>query len=145
MIERFMAAADGLFDFIESHTDLFDRIEDESVLCHGDLGYSNILIYKDRVYLIDFEFAYAGSKYHDIGHFFRRKSDEIQAHIDQHVYSAFTDGYNSVAQIPLPDDWLILARLCDIPPMLCLLNRDEVPSEWVSDIEHDILSVISTE
>jgi len=131
-----------LFAFIESHASLFDKMEAESVLCHGDFSFNNILIMNRKVYFIDFEFAYAGSRYHDIGHFFRRKSDEIQAYINNCVYNAFADGYNSIAPLPLYNDWLTLASLCDIAPMLCLINRDKIPEEWVEDIEHDILSAI---
>lgn len=136
---------DKLFAFIDSNTSIFDRMEDESVLCHGDFSFSNILVANGKAYFIDFEFAYAGSRYHDIGHFFRRKSDAIQSCIDNKVYSAFAEGYSSTAPSSLPKDWLVLARLCDIPPMLCLINRDEVPDEWVADIEYDILCSIDRE
>ena len=132
-----------LQNYIELKSSLFDRINAESVLCHGDLGYGNIMIVDSKIYFIDFEFAYAGSRYHDIGHFFRRKEDDIQSLINSDIYNNFVDGYNSVSNEPLPSDWLQLARLCDIAPMLCLLNRDNVPNEWVSDIEYDILNTIS--
>lgn len=35
-----------------------------------------------------------------------------------------------------------LAHLCDISAMLCLLTYDNVPTEWVEDIENDILCAI---
>lgn len=62
-----------LREFIYKNAELFCRMEAESVLCHGDFGYGNIIISADKVYFIDFEFAYSGSRYHDIGHFFRKK------------------------------------------------------------------------
>ena len=133
--------ANQLRDFIETRTDLFDQIEQQSVFCHGDLNYSNILIKDKKVYFIDFEFAYAGSRYHDIGHFFRRKDDDVQSLIGSNVYDAFADGYKTQGTM-LPDNWLTLAQLCDIAPMLCLLDRENPPAEWVSDIEHDILHAI---
>lgn len=136
---------DRLFEFINSHMNIFNKIEDESVLCHGDLNYNNILIDSSRIYLIDFEFAYSGSRYHDIGHFFRRKSENIQLYVDRNIYDAFAEGYNMIAPTPLPDNWLILARLCDIPPMLCLINCDDPPAEWVSDIEYEILCAVKAE
>lgn len=95
------------------------------------------------MYFIDFKFFHSGSKYHDIGHFFRRKDNDIQALINDSIYNAFVAGYNSVLNKSLPLDWLKLAHLCDIAPMLCLLNRDDVASNWVSDIEHDILNTIN--
>lgn len=129
--------------FIDKNPDLFDRIDTESVLCHGDFGYSNIMISEKKIYIIDFEFAYSGSRYNDIGHFFRRKSDDVQALIDGQIYNAFAQGYNSLSETPLPSDWLTLARICDIIAMLCLLTYNSVPAEWIEDIEYDILSVIN--
>lgn len=132
-----------LRNFIKENPDLFDRIESENVLCHGDLGYSNIMISERKVYFIDFEFAYSGSIYHDIGHFFRKKGDDVQSLINEQIYDAFAQGYNSVSSNQLPADWLTLAHLCDINAMLCLLTYDNVPLDWISDIEHDILFAIN--
>lgn len=133
---------DSLCGFIKENPDLFDSIEAKSVLCHGDLGYANIMISDGKVSFIDFEFTYSGSIYYDIGHFFRRKDDDVEALIDRHIYDAFAQGYNSVSASPLPSNWLTLAHLCDISAMLCLLTYDNVPTEWVEDIENDILCAI---
>lgn len=132
-----------LYEFIKVNPDLFESISAESVLCHGDFTYGNIMIAYGKVYFIDFEFAHSGSIYHDIGKFFRRKGDDVQALINDHKYNAFADGYNSVSSSSLPSDWLRLTHLCDIGSMLCLLNRDNAPAEWVSDIEYDILCAIN--
>lgn len=129
--------------FIKEKPDLFNRIEAESVLCHGDVNYNNIMFTGEKLYFIDFEFAYSGSIYHDIGHFFRRKDDDIQTLIDKRVYDAFQQGYDSVSDNKLPSDWLILAHLCDINALLCLLTHDNVPMDWITDIEYDILYAIS--
>lgn len=134
--------AERLCKFIKENPELFDSIEAGSVLCHGDLGYGNIMISHGKVYFIDFEFTYSGSIYHDIGHFFRRKDDDVEALIGRHIYDAFAQGYHSVSAVPLPSNWLTLAHLCDISAMLCLLTYDNVPTEWVEDIENDILCAI---
>ena len=134
--------AERLCKFIKEKSELFDSIEAGSVLCHGDLGYGNIMISHGKVYFIDFEFTYSGSIYHDIGHFFRRKDDDVEALIGRHIYDAFAQGYHSVSAVPLPSNWLKLAHLCDISAMLCLLTYDNVPTEWVADIENDILCAI---
>ena len=131
-----------LCGFIKENPALFDRIEAESALCHGDFGYGNIMIFDGKVYFVDFEFAYSGSMYNDIGRFFRRKGDAVQALINRCVYDAFAQGYNSASPTPLPSNWLALAHLCDINAMLCLLNYDNVPAKWVEDIEYDILYAI---
>ena len=132
-----------LTHFIKANSPLFERINSESVLCHGDINYMNILIAFEKVWFVDFEFAHAGSIYHDIGKFFRTKGTTIQSLIDFRVYEAFADGYNSMASSKLPSDWLKLAHLCDIDSMLVLINRDDTPKEWIADVEYDILSAIS--
>ena len=126
--------------FIKEKPEFFDRIEAESVLCHGDFGYGNIMLCGGKIYFIDFEFAYAGSRYSDIGRFFRRKSGDVQALADRQVCDAFARGYRSVS--PLPSDWLMLAHLCDVSALLCSLTYDNVPAEWAEDVENAILYAI---
>lgn len=132
-----------LTDYIRENSFLFERINSKSVLCHGDINYMNILIAYDKVWFIDFEFAHAGSIYHDIGKFFRTKGAMIQSLINSKTYEAFEDGYNSAASSKLPSDWLKLAHLCDVDSMLSLINRDNIPKEWVADVEYDISAAIS--
>ena len=135
-------AINRIHDFIrvdkQEISRLFRRINTESVLCHGDMIYSNTLIAGNKPYFIDFEFVHAGSPYQDIGKFFRTKAPEIQSLIDCSLYVAFADGYNAAASSPLPVDWLRLAHLCDIEALLCLINRDSAPAEWIADVEYDI-------
>lgn len=135
--------ANLLLDYMNNNSELFEQIHSESVLCHGDFNYGNIIVSGNKPYLIDYEFARAGSRYFDLGKFFRRKSDALQALIDERVYIAFTEGYNSVSSSKLPPNWLTLAHLCDITSMLSLINRDNAPLEWISDIETDILNTIN--
>ncbi len=134
---------DRLSRYMKENPVPFERIHSESVLCHGDINYMNILIAYGKVWFIDFEFAHAGSIYHDIGKFFRTKGVTIQSLINSKLYNAFAEGYNSTASSKLPSDWLKLAHLCDIDSMLTLINRDSTPKEWVADVEYDILSAIS--
>lgn len=39
-------------------------------------------------------------------------------------------------------DWLQLAKLAEIPVLLGLLNIENPPSEWVTDIEYDVIEAI---
>lgn len=64
----------------------------------------NILIAYDKVWFIDFEFAHAGSIYHDIGKFFRTKGTMVQSLINSKIYDAFAEGYNSATSSKLPAD-----------------------------------------
>ncbi|MDF2800645.1 MAG: hypothetical protein K0S61_548 [Anaerocolumna sp.] len=127
--------------YIERNSELFNRIDSDFVLCHGDFGYGNILINHEKVYFIDFEYTLAESKYRDIGKFFRNKETEVQRFINKETYNTFAKGYCSIGNI-LPEDWIHLAKLADIPVMLGLLNRDNPPIAWIADIEHDIMSAI---
>lgn len=131
------SVCDGLKAYLNKNHDILQQIDSGFVLCHGDMGYGNILISEGIVYFIDFEYAMAESRYRDIGKFFRRKASDVQQYINTSVYKAFAEGYGE-----LPADWLQLARVADIPVMLGLLNIDTAPQEWVDDIQYDIVEAI---
>ncbi len=131
------SASDSLKTYLKKNNDILCRIDSDFVLCHGDMGYGNILISDGIVYFIDFEYAMAESRYRDIGKFFRNKAPDVQQYINESIYKAFAEGYGR-----LPSDWLQLAKLADIPVMLGLLNIDTAPQDWVDDIEHDIMEAI---
>jgi tRNA A-37 threonylcarbamoyl transferase component Bud32 len=130
-----------LATYIEKSKEFIKEIDRDFVLCHGDLGNGNILIFDEKIYFIDFEYALAESRYRDIGKFFRNKSPEVQQYISKKTHSVFAEGYCSSGN-QLPDNWLQLSRFADIPVMLGLLNIDNPPIDWVSDIEHDIMEAI---
>lgn len=127
--------------YIEKNKEYFNRIDSNFVLCHGDIGSGNILISEEKIYFIDFEYALAESRYRDIGKFFRNKAPEIQQYITANTYNVFAKGYCSTGA-QLPDDWLKLGRLADIPVMMGLLNIVNPPLDWVNEIEHDIMEAI---
>lgn len=62
-----------LKEYLRNNHDIINRIDREFVLCHGDMGYGNILISNGIVYFIDFEYAMAESRYRDIGKFLETK------------------------------------------------------------------------
>lgn len=131
-----------LQDFIQREASIFHQIDSDSVLSHGDFTCWNVMIAREKVYFIDFEFSCADSRYRDIGHFFRRKDNSIESHVDMQVYQAFAKGYHSAADVKLPENWLQIARICDIVTMLSLFLNEHFPLEWVSEIEAAILSTI---
>lgn len=134
-----------LFDLLDKRNDLYAEIDKHYVLSHGDFSYGNILVDEsNQVWFIDFEYAFSAEWLHDIGKFFRRKDDNIQKYIDQNVYKCFAQAYNCKAKYHLPDHWLLLARLADIPGMLSFLNSDNPPKKWIDDIIIDIDTALST-
>lgn len=135
----------ALSSFIEQNGALLACLDERCVLCHGDYNYGNLLVSGDTMYCIDFEYACADTPYRDIGHFFRRKSEDIQSLIGDAQYQAFAEGYNAVSDAALPPDWLRLARVYDIVTMLCLFNNAHFPKEWIADIEADILCAVRGE
>lgn len=135
------ACSAGLERYLVHNEDVFRRIDQDFVLCHGDMSYGNILIAENRIYFIDFEYALAESRYRDLGKFFRNKTPDIQQYMTAATYAAFQEGYADSGCM-LPDDWLHLSKIADIPVMLGLLNRESPPADWVDDIEHDIGTAI---
>lgn len=70
---------EALRAFVRDNPALLDRLEERSVFCHGDFSSANLMCADGELTLIDFEWAYAGSPYTDIGHFFRRRDDDAAA------------------------------------------------------------------
>ncbi len=135
---------DELHDFVKKRDDIFESIESSYVLSHGDFSYSNILVdHSKRVFLIDFEYSLATNIFHDIGHFFRRKSDEVEKLINKKVYESFFEEYNAISNNPLPNNWIQLAKTADIPALLALINTECPPEEWIMDIVQDINTYFS--
>lgn len=129
--------------YVNDHSADFDRIEARHVLLHGDLSFENMMLKDGKLYLIDFEFASAGSPYCDLGHLFRTDESQRERFLLTHkeILSAFQDAYNNVAPEKLPGDWLYLSRLADLNSLLCLLNSDDPPAEWIHTIEQEILDL----
>lgn len=105
----------------------------EQVLVHGDFNSANIFVKPAadgwRVSgILDWEFALSASPYCDIGNFLRyHRADRPRYEPD------FSRGLRD-AGIDLPDDWLMLARLFDLPALCELLGRPSIPDVVVTEL-----------
>ncbi|HEY1557362.1 MAG TPA: aminoglycoside phosphotransferase family protein [Kofleriaceae bacterium] len=97
-------------------------------LAHGDLGHRNVIVQRRGARwrvggLIDWETTTTGSPLFDIGSLFRYANRH-----DVGFREAFARGYDEAASAPLPDDWLLAARLLDSTWLVDLLDDvDEIP------------------
>lgn len=125
--------------FIDANRHLIERISEKNVFCHGDFIPSNILIdVYDTPWFIDFEYCFSVPRYYDIGKLFRNRENYSQ-YIDDKIKSDFAEGYNAISQSALPEDWYKLSKIADIVVMLALINRENIPRDWIEGIEEEII------
>jgi aminoglycoside phosphotransferase (APT) family kinase protein len=96
-------------------------------LVHGDCSRSNVLVRPshegwDSAFVIDWEFAAAGSPLFDVGHFFRYDDYDRPSRIETH----FALGFRS-ADGELPRDWRQLARIADLAAIAGGLTKPNLP------------------
>jgi tRNA A-37 threonylcarbamoyl transferase component Bud32 len=134
---------EDLKHYIDSNRHLIERISEKNVFSHGDFIPSNILIdVNDTPWFIDFEYSLSMPNYCDIGKLFRTRSNYSQ-YIDDKTKSEFAKGYNAMSQRTLPEDWYKLSKIADIVTMLVLINRENIPSNWIEGIEEEIIATIN--
>lgn len=96
-----------------------------SQLVHGDFKPSNILVKEEEGKyilsgIIDWEFAYSGSVYSDIGNLFR-----FSHPYDGEFKASFIKGYSEQAYYMLNSDWERKAKLVDLINLCDLLDSNE--------------------
>lgn len=129
--------------FIDTNRPLIERISEKNVFCHGDFIPSNILIDQyDAPWFIDFEYCFSVPCYYDIGKLFRTR-ENYSEYVDEKTKSDFAKGYNAMSQRTLPEDWYKLSKIADIVVMLALINRDNIPCDWIKGIEEEILMTLN--
>ncbi len=129
--------------FIDANRHLIERISEKNVFCHGDFIPSNILIdVYESPWFIDFEYCFSVPCYYDIGKLFRSRENYSQ-YIDDKIKSNFAKGYNAMSQRTLPDDWYKLSKIADIAVMLALINKENIPRDWIERIEEEIMETMN--
>ncbi len=100
----------------------------ETSLVHGDFNARNIFVKQTdagwRVSaVLDWEFALAATPYCDIGNFLRYHRPE-QPRFEPHFSAGLRE-----AGVRLPEDWLSIARIADLPALCELLGRPALPDD----------------
>jgi len=144
LIERFVAAPlfcdrvapemrRGIVSLAERWQPRIDEVARAECLVHGDFNSPNIFVKQSddgwRVSgILDWEFALNASPYCDIGNFLRYHRR------DRPRYEpSFSAGLREGGMI-LPADWLMLARVMDLPALCELLGRTDVPDAVVAEL-----------
>jgi aminoglycoside phosphotransferase (APT) family kinase protein len=113
-------------------------------LAHGDFNAANIFVREENgrwivAAILDWEFAFAGSVFCDIGNMLRYERAE-RPRFEPNFSRGCTDG-----GLQLGDDWRQLARLADLPALCELLTRDAVPESVVDELRGLIAATVGAE
>lgn len=136
--ERFKArisddTVDALVQLVERHHADVDAATKHTALVHGDFNSPNIFVKQTnegwRVSgILDWEFAMDASTFIDIGNFLRyHRADRPR--YEPHFSRGLRD-----AGMSLPENWLMLARIMDLPALVELLGRRDVPDHVVDEL-----------
>jgi aminoglycoside phosphotransferase (APT) family kinase protein len=111
-------------------------------LSHGDLGHRNVIVARSggrwRVNgLIDWETTTTASPLADIGSLFRYANRH-----DEAFRAEFARGYAEAAGAPLPDDWLVAARLLDATELVAVLDQPDDAPQVYEDIRRLVLRLV---
>jgi Ser/Thr protein kinase RdoA (MazF antagonist) len=115
---------------------LLDSVAHESTLVHSDVNPKNLLVDRERAVvtgLLDWEFAYSGSRLADLGNLMRFPDHPAEPA----GQAAFVGGALEVAARDLPPGWPDLARALDLLALVDLAARDV--ANPVVDAARDLL------
>jgi aminoglycoside phosphotransferase (APT) family kinase protein len=143
VLERRISATDveRVRRFAWRREELLTPFADIRSIVHGDLNSPNILVRHAgnswRVAgLIDWEFAFAGHVFYDIGNFLRYERRGVPR-----FEPAFSRGLAD-GGLALPDDWLSVARVADLGALCELLTRADLPDNVVAEVRELGLATI---
>ena len=104
-----------------------------TTLAHGDFNRRNVLVAGSggacRVSaILDWEFAFAGSAYCDVGNFLRHEP------ADRPRFEPWFSRGLMDTGVALDGDWRLAAQIVDLPALCELLSRASTPADTVSEI-----------
>jgi aminoglycoside phosphotransferase (APT) family kinase protein len=104
-----------------------------TALVHGDFNARNILVRQQAgiwsvAAILDWEFAFEGPMYCDIGNFLR-----YEHRTQPRFEPSFSHGLRD-AGVALEGDWFRAARMADLPAVCELLTRASVPDDVVAEL-----------
>lgn len=102
-------------------------------LVHGDFNSRNILVRRERgrwcvSAILDWEFAFAGPAYVDMGNFLRYERDDRPR-----FEPAFSRGLRE-GGVRLEGDWRQAARMADLPALCELVARESTPDDVATEV-----------
>jgi aminoglycoside phosphotransferase (APT) family kinase protein len=111
----------------------FAAADDGAALVHGDFNSRNIFVAEREgrwtvAAILDWEFAFAGSVYCDIGNFLRYERPTRPR------FEPFFSRGCQDAGVELRTDWLTASRMADLPALCELLSRASTPDDLVEEI-----------
>lgn len=127
--------------FCESHRSLISEIHEPPVLVHSDFNGLNLLVIErpdgfEVSAVLDWEFAFSGRRYVDIGNMLRYEHDNSL--FERHFIKAYrgSGGF-------LHENWVLLSKLEDLIALCDLLNRStpEMPNR-IADLRQLIIRTI---
>lgn len=122
----------ALKEFLRDRAALLDHALPSACLTHSDFGGSNILVDRRLGNLcvsgvLDWEFAFSGSPYFDLGNLLRSPLGDDEAFAE-----AVAAGYRSRGGV-LDRQWRKIAMLVDLTAWLDFLAREEACPELIED------------
>jgi Ser/Thr protein kinase RdoA (MazF antagonist) len=104
-----------------------------TTLVHGDFGSRNVLVRQVHgrwsvAAILDWEFAFSGPAYVDIGNFLRYERAD-RPRFEPWFSRGLRDG-----GLALDGDWRRAARMADLPALCELLSRQSTPADVVAEI-----------
>lgn len=133
--------ADRLVAFVEHEAGLLDRWPGPPCLTHSDFGGTNILVRQGPVgwavaAVLDWEFAFAGSPFFDLGNLLRPPLGSRPGFAD-----AVVDGYRAAGG-DLPPEWRRMAALADLFSWAEFLTRPTVSDAVIATARQRIAETI---
>ena len=134
-------ATEKVRKFCESHRSLLSEIHEPPVLVHSDFNGLNLLVIErpdgfEVSAVLDWEFAFSGRRYVDIGNMLRYEDDNSL--FERHFIKAYrgSGGF-------LHENWVLLSKLEDLIALCDLLNRStpEMPNR-IADLRQLIMRTI---
>ena len=130
--------ASELVKFVAREGDLLDGHPATPCLSHSDFNVSNVLVVGSSVSaVLDWEFAWAGSPYFDLGNLMRPPLGERPG-----FGAAVASGYRSAGGF-LPDDWQQRARVADLLSWVDFLNRPKAGPALIADAKRVIRETVT--
>lgn len=132
---------DKVKSFCLQHSSLLSEVDEPSVLVHSDFNGLNILMLDhsnpvEVSAVLDWEFAFAGRRYVDIGNMLRYENSNSL--FERHFIQSYKDsgGY-------LNENWRLISKLEDIIALLDILNHStsDMPNK-ISDVRRLIIGTV---